>query len=78
MHINTWEAIFSRSPANCGHYDERELPHVNWDWPKGTWFQARRDVVRERRPIQLGNCKESADDLGQRLQSNKVGTFDHL
>jgi len=51
MISNTWESIFSQSPANNGYYDETELPHFNWGWPKGTWFQERRDYVRERRPI---------------------------
>ena len=73
MHRNTWQAIFSRSPANCGYYDEHGLPHVNWDWPKGTWFQARRDLVRERRPIQVGKLRESADDaVGAASRSKRM------
>jgi hypothetical protein len=50
MITNTWKSIFAQSPANSGYYDETELPHSNWDWPKGTWFQERRNYVRERRP----------------------------
>jgi hypothetical protein len=45
--MNTWEAIFRQSPVNEGFYDEGKLPQQNWDWPKGTWFQARLDYVRE-------------------------------
>ena len=45
--MNTWEAIFSQSPANKGFYDGEKLPQTNWDWPKRTWFQARLNKVRE-------------------------------
>jgi len=44
--MNTWKSIFAESPVNSGYYDEDELPHCKWDWPKGTWFQARRDIMR--------------------------------
>jgi hypothetical protein len=44
----TWQSIFASSPANSGYYDETALPHLIWDWPKGTWFQERRDYLRER------------------------------
>ncbi len=62
MHPYTWQGIFARSPAHCGRYDERELPHVRWEWPKGTWFQSRREFVRERQPTQTGNLKNSANN----------------
>lgn len=45
--MNTWEAIFSQSPANQGYYNGERLPQVHWDWPKSTWFQARLDSIRE-------------------------------
>lgn len=50
MISNTWQSIFAQSPAHAGYYDENELPHYNWRWPRGTWFQVRRDHLRERRP----------------------------
>lgn len=45
--MNAWEAVFSLSPANSGYYDEASLPAMGWQWPTGTWFQARRNLVRE-------------------------------
>jgi hypothetical protein len=45
--MSIWETIFMQSPVNEGHYDEDELPQQNWEWPKGTWFQARLDYIRE-------------------------------
>ena len=39
MAADTWQSIFTQSPVNSGYYDEDELPHCNWDWPKGTWFR---------------------------------------
>lgn len=45
----SWQSVFAQSPVNRGYYDENELPNYNWDWPTGTWFQERRDSIRERR-----------------------------
>jgi hypothetical protein len=47
--MSAWESIFRQSLVNKGFYDEGELPQQNWHWPKGTWFQARLDYVREHR-----------------------------
>ena len=52
--MNTWESIFTQSPANYGYYDEHNLPHVRWQWPNATWFQTRREYLRQRQPIQTG------------------------
>ena len=45
--MDTWKQIFSQSPANNGFYDGDSLPIQKWDWPKTTWFQARRQWLRE-------------------------------
>lgn len=55
--MNTWEAIFSQSPVNDGYYDERKLPHLRWQWPSSTWFQARRDYLREHQPTATGKAR---------------------
>jgi hypothetical protein len=49
--MNAWESIFLQSPVNDGRYEEDELPQQNWDWPKGTWFQARLHGLRDHEPI---------------------------
>lgn len=50
--MNAWESVFTQSPANSRRYFEvYDLPYHNWDWPKGTWFQARLDYVREHEPV---------------------------
>ena len=49
--MSAWEAIFTQSPVNDGHYDEDDLPHLNWHWPRETWFQLRLDYVREHEPV---------------------------
>ena len=49
--MNVWESVFSQSRANDGYYDEERLPQFHWDWPKGTWFQARLGKARENEPI---------------------------
>jgi hypothetical protein len=63
MISNTWKSIFAQSPANSGYYDETELPHFNWDWPKGTWFQERRDYVGEGRPISWPTGRKTRKEL---------------
>lgn len=49
--MNAWESVFTQSPVNTGRYDVDHLPFHNWEWPKGTWFQARLDYVREHEPV---------------------------
>lgn len=46
--MNTWESVFTQSPVNDGYYDEDALPHQRWQWPRSTWFQARRDFIKMR------------------------------
>lgn len=54
--MNSWESIFLQSPVNDGYYDEDRLPQIKWDWPSGTWFQARLDHLRERHPVMGANA----------------------
>ena len=49
--MNVRESVFSQSRANDGDYDEERLPQFHWDWPKGTWFQARLGQAREHEPV---------------------------
>jgi len=48
--MSAWESVFFQSPVNSGYYDEDELPQSNWEWPNGTWFQARLDYIRDYEP----------------------------
>ena len=45
--MSTWQLIFLQSKANSALYDEDRLPTQNWAWPQETWFQKRRDYLRE-------------------------------
>lgn len=45
--MNIWEAVFTQSKVNDGYYDEARLPQQRWEWPRGTWFQSRLDLIRE-------------------------------
>ena len=45
--MNTWELIFLESRADSRVYDEDRLPTQKWAWPQETWFQKRRDYLRE-------------------------------
>ena len=39
--LSYWQLVFLQSRANGCFYDVEDLPHVNWRWPKNTWFQER-------------------------------------
>jgi len=57
--MSIWETIFMQSPVNDGRYDEEQLPQQNWEWPKGTWFQARLDYIREHQtPLALKSSRK--------------------
>ena len=45
--MNIWKSVFIKSRVNEGYYDENCLPDLHWEWPKGTWFQARLDYARD-------------------------------
>ncbi len=39
--LSYWQLIFLQSKANgCLDHGE-DLPQINWEWPKNTWFQER-------------------------------------
>ncbi len=44
--MNSWELIFRQSRVNNGLYEGDRLPGNNWQWPQGTWFQARLYYLR--------------------------------
>jgi hypothetical protein len=44
--MNSWELIFRQSQVNYATYDGDRLPALNWDWPRGTWFQKRLRQLR--------------------------------
>ena len=54
--MKIWESIFAQSPVNYGYYDEQNLPHVPWQWPSATWFQARRDYLHRHQLTQTGTA----------------------
>ena len=70
--MNAWKTIFLQSPVNSGHYDEDELPQQNWEWPKGTWFQARLDHVREHEPLDVRSPRRRARKLGNPLSVSSI------
>jgi hypothetical protein len=45
--MNVWEAVLTQSKVNDRYYDEERLPQQRWEWPRGTWFQSRLDLIRE-------------------------------
>ena len=44
--MNSWVAVFSQSPVNNAPYEGDRLPEQVWQWPTGTWFQARVRYLR--------------------------------
>ncbi len=39
--MSYWQFIWLQSKANGCSYHGEDLPQVNWEWPKNTWFQER-------------------------------------
>ena len=37
--LSYWQLVFLQSKANDCSYLGEDLPHINWQWPKNTWFQ---------------------------------------
>lgn len=37
--LSYWQLIFVQSKANGCSYHDGDLPQINWEWPKNTWFQ---------------------------------------
>ena len=37
--LSSWQLVFLQSKANGCSYHGEDLPHINWQWPKNTWFQ---------------------------------------
>ena len=63
MTMNLWESIFTQSPVNDGYYDEDDLPHQRWEWPKATWFQARRDFIRGHKQLVVANTGRTMEKV---------------
>ena len=50
--MSVWVSVIGRSRVNDGYsYVADKLPEFRWQWPKGTWFQARLDYAREHEPV---------------------------
>jgi hypothetical protein len=37
--LSYWQLVFLQSKANGCSYHGADLAHINWQWPKNTWFQ---------------------------------------
>jgi hypothetical protein len=37
--LSYWQLVFLQSKANGCLYHGEDLPQINWEWPKNTWFQ---------------------------------------
>ena len=37
--LSYWQLVFLQSKANGCLYHGEDLPQINWQWPKNTWFQ---------------------------------------
>lgn len=55
--LSYWQLVFSQSKANGCSYHGKDLPHINWQWPKNTWFQ-------EQMSHHLGGAELAAGRLG--------------
>ena len=63
--MNTWKAVFSRSPVNQGRYNGEQLPQVRWAWPRATWFQTRLDQIRDQERALLLKTNKKPKHAGE-------------
>jgi hypothetical protein len=55
--LSDWQLVFLQSKANGCSYHGKDLPHINWQWPKNTWF-------REQLSHHLGDAEHAAGGPG--------------
>ena len=61
--MNIWKSVFVKSRVNEGCYDEKCLPDLHWEWPKGTWFQTRLDYARDQAFVGRPKGSRKLEDL---------------
>ena len=44
--LSCWQFILLQSKANGCSYHGENLPQINWEWPKNTWFQERTNHLK--------------------------------
>jgi hypothetical protein len=56
-----WQMVFSQSKVNGAYYDGEKLPPLPWDWPKDTFLQRRRQLLKSSRSSSERNLNETTD-----------------
>ena len=54
-----WQRVFSQSKVNGAYYNGDELPTLPWHWPKDTFLQRRRQLLKSSRPHERGATESS-------------------
>ena len=83
MAADTWQSIFTQSPVIADTTTRTSYPTATGTGPKGTWFQARRDIMRERQPawghnirkLQEISCSRSRTNARYRTNVGSIETF---
>lgn len=45
--LSYWQHVFMQSKSNGCLYHGEDLPQINWEWPKNTWFQERSHHLKD-------------------------------
>jgi len=45
--LSYWQLVFLQSKVNGCLYHGEDLPQINWEWPKDTWFQERSHHLKD-------------------------------
>jgi hypothetical protein len=56
---SSWQRVFSQSKVNGAYYNGDELPTLPWHWPKDTFLQRRRQLLKSSRTNERGATEPS-------------------
>jgi hypothetical protein len=56
-----WQMVFSQSKVNGAYYDGEKLPTFAWHWPKDTFLQRRRQLLKSSRSSSERNPNDTSD-----------------
>ena len=59
VETSRWQLVFSQSKVNGAYYNGEQLPTLPWHWPKDTFLQRRRQLLKSSRPQERGVTEAS-------------------
>jgi hypothetical protein len=67
-----WQMVFSQSKVNGASYDGEKLPTLPWHWPKDTFLQRRRQLLKSSRRNDVNTARDSEAEVYESICSDYV------